>query len=108
MINQTNPIQGSNVEHLLANSLPIHERAFSGIIASIFGKNLSVNDNAKVIGTNNRKTDVNWSLNKDKSLRVSIKSFKNAGYNHVERRHLKVFCERNQISATDFDFLSQI
>ena len=104
MNNQTNTSQGTNAEHLLANSLLHHPQTFKALLES---QNIP---NAKplepeIVGGNKRKTDVQISFaGGEPPFRFNVKSF-TAGYNHLERRALDKFCERNQIKKKDFEFL---
>ena len=112
MTNQTNTYQGTNVEHLFANSIVDHPNALDIILeaGSIPGDSEIDKDKVKVIGGNRRKTDVELPLvSGDQSLRVNVKSFSGTGgYNHVERRNLRDFCRRNQIRRSDQDFLIRL
>lgn len=109
MNNQTNTHQGTNVEHLLANSLLDHPRAWQGILESIGQGHLAQQQaTVAVIGGNKRKGDVVVTFPSDTPIRVTVKSFSGAGYNHLERRNLEGFCNRNQISVADTAFLTKI
>lgn len=109
MNNRTNTHQGMNVEHLFANSILDHPRALRAIMESIgIPPDEIPCEDPQVIGSGKRKTDVEISFESGRAaMRVSVKSFK-AGYNHLERRPLKAFCERNQIRKADQKFLEGI
>ncbi len=110
MNNKSNTQEGSNVEHLFANSIQDHSSTFNAIKLS-----LDISQSAKVksidvVGDRKRKADVEIIFENDKipPIRVNIKSFKGVGYNHIERRRLDEFCKRNQISKSDTDFLIEL
>lgn len=110
MVNQTNTNQGTNVEHLFANSVVYHPRCFN-LIKGIceIPKEATLIKDMKVIGGAKRKTDVEGDFGSDYPLlRVTIKSFTSAGYNHLERRSLHRFCEINQIKKADCAFLEKL
>ncbi len=113
MNNQSNTYQGINVEHLFANSIFDHPDAWNRILESI-GYNEAIGATTpiiEVVGGSKRKTDVVIDFKNDRDLapiRVSIKSFSDAGYNHIERRPLPDFCQRNQISKPYYNFLEHL
>lgn len=109
MNNQQNTVQGTINEHLFANSIFDHQEAWGAILDSIGCGNLkNVAAKAQIIGGNKRKGDVEINFESQAApIRATVKSF-NVGYNHLERRNLRVFCERNQISKADADFLEKI
>jgi len=86
---------------------------FADILLGAILKSIGVSakeetDDPIVIGGNKRKTDVEVPFKSGiPAMRVSIKSYSDAGYNHVERRPLDVFCERNQIRKADQDLLEK-
>ncbi len=113
MNNKTNTNQGTNVEHLFANSILDHPKAFSKILNALHMNGLATGAEVviepKVIGNAHRKTDVEINVGSDiPAIRINIKSFGTTGYNHVERRSLLDFCRRNQISTEDHEFLKKI
>ncbi len=108
MNNQTNTTQGTNVEHLFANSIQDHPKTFNLMLKAVgIPKNTKPTE-YEVVGGSKRKADVEISFNTKPPIRVNIKSFKGAGYNHVERRGFLTFCERNQISKSDTEFLKKL
>lgn len=101
MNNQSNAVQGRNVEHLLKNSLQDHHETFNKC-KKVAGIPLdAVLKRAEVIGGQLRKTDVEFEFeNCDIPLTFNVKSF-GGGYNHLERRKFTDFCRRNQIKKAD-------
>lgn len=109
MNNKTNTAQGNNVEHLLANSLLVHKKAWANILKSVFGSKTLTALEPQIIGGHKRKTDVEIGFKgQAETFRASIKSFTGSGYNHIERRGLEAFCERNIIKGKDARLLKKI
>ena len=112
MNNQSNTHQGTNVEHLFANSILDHPNAWNSILTSIgYGVAIGMTPTIEVIGTNQRKTDVVLDFGNNIPLspvRVTIKSFTKIGFNQIGRQKLSRFCERNLISKPDQDFLKEL
>ncbi len=110
MNNKTNTHQGSNVEHLLANSILDHPKAFKAVCDALSIPNDATPIEPSVVGGRKHKTDIEIGFNQPTvpPIRVSIKSFTGAGYNHLERRRLPTFCKLNQITAADTKFLIDI
>ena len=118
--NRTNTVQGCNVEHLFANSVGDHPRAFTAMIKSVGIPQDAVYLNAEVLVGWHRKADVVFHfeeylrtiseehLGRRLQLRCSVRSFTGAGYNHIERKRLPEFCSRNQIAKADQDFLETL
>jgi len=118
--NRTNTVQGRNVEHLFANSVADHPRAFNAMIKSVGIPQDATYLEGEVVGGRHRKADVilhfaeslrTISMHPSErrlQLRCSVKSFTGAGYNHIERRRLSEFCSRNQIVKADEDFLETL
>ena len=104
--NYRNTSQGTNVEHLFANSIETHTRAFQAIknATGITDREVSI----AVVGGRHRKADVVMTFSNSPQLRCSVKSFTHAGYNHLERRRLPDFCNRNQIVKADQEFLESL
>lgn len=110
MVNQANTNQGTSIEHLFANSITYHPKCFD-LIKKACGipKKAELIKDMEVIGATKRKTDVEGDFgNSHPLLRVSIKSFTSAGYNHLERRGLRRFCAASQIKKADCVFLEKI
>ncbi len=112
MNNQSNTHQGTNVEHLFANSILDHPNAWNSILTSIgYGAAIGMTPTIEVIGTNRRKTDVVIDFGNNSKLapvRVTIKSFTKGGFNQIGRQKLSGFCERNLISSSDQEFLKEL
>ncbi len=109
MNNKTNTVQGINIEHLLANSLLVHKKAWGNIIESVMGDKTLKPLTPEIIGGSKRKTDVEIGFkNQNETFRASVKSFTSAGYNHIERRGLEDFCKRNIIRGKDAKLLEAI
>ena len=108
MINKTNTYQGTDVEHLFANSILECPRAWQSIKAAVGDYDNAIEKMPEVVGGNKRKADVLIEFEKHPPIRVSVKSFQPPGYNHIERRKLPDFCTRNQISKADTEFLTHI
>lgn len=106
--NRTNTRQGINIEELLRNSLPAHQRAFNKVKQSAgIPTTATLTEESDNVGLRKRKTDVVFNFgNKYPRLRASVKSFsKGAGYNQLERKSLANFCRDNRILADDHKFL---
>ncbi len=112
MNNKSNTHQGTNVEHLFANSILDHPVALNNILESIgYDEAIGKTPAIDVIGGAQRKTDVVIDFGDTIELapvRVTIKSFSDAGYNQIGRQKLPAFCARNQISNTDQKFLEKL
>ena len=107
---RTNTAQGRNIEQLLINSLPTHRDAF-GITKELAQIPANLNPmKSEVIGTHQRKTDVEFSFGDAYPLlRISVKSFDgNHGYNHLWRTSLNSFCRSNKIKKSDELFLQTL
>lgn len=115
-----NTYQGTNVEHLLANSVIVHPRAFEAMIRSAnIPRNATFVD-SRVIGAKKDKADVvffftepirttaDQELDTRIELRCSIKSFGKFGFNQMERGTVPEFCRRNNIDQEDEQFLNMI
>ncbi len=112
MNNKTNTAQGTKVENLFVDTIANHRPPLDDILKSI-GYDEAIDKEAmvSVIGGDKRKTDVVIDFGDTIELapvRVTIKSFSGAGYNHLERRPLPAFCARNQISDPDQEFLKEL
>ncbi len=112
MNNQSNTHQGTNVEHLFANSILDHPNAWNSILKSIgYGAAIGMTPTIEVIGSNKRKTDVVIDFGNNIQLspvRVTIKSFTKVGLNQIGRQKLSRFCEQNLISKPDQEFLKEL
>lgn len=109
MINQTNTSQGRNNKELLKNSLPDHPQAFA-IAKQIAGiADSAMLQDSNVIVQTTRKVNVEFLFaGYNKPLTFNVKSFKDAGYNHLERRKLNQFCSLNEIQRDDESLLRRM
>ncbi len=106
--NITNTNQGINVEYLLRNSIDDHQRAFSKLKLAV-GVHAHARPNAiEVVGGSKRKADVEIRFPNRPPVRVSVKSFRLAGYNHIERGSLETFFAKNQLLRADQEFISML
>ena len=112
MNNRTNTHQGTKFENLFADTILDQPQAWQAILESIGHGILLFHENASadVIGGKHRKGDVNIKFVQaaTPTIRATIKSFSSGGYNHLERRNLIEFCDRNQISKSDTHFLKDL
>lgn len=108
MPNQGNTTQGTNIEHLFANSIADHPKAWGDAVKLVGDYEDSMIREPSVTGSNHRKGDVNVPYENKPDIRVNIKSFRGPGYNQVERRRVDQFCSRNQIRSADEQFLTDI
>ncbi len=105
--NYTNTNQGANIEHLFADSIEDHKSAFNKMKTAIGVSRGENPTKVDVVGGKHRKADVIINFGKIQ-MRCSVKSFTYAGYNHLERRRLDIFCKRNRISNADLTFLKEL
>ena len=96
----------------MRNSLPHHPRAFNKVkrVAGIPDSASLSNEESDNVGLYKRKTDVVFNFGEEYPLlRITVKSFSpTAGYNHIGRKALSVFCAENRIKASDHKFLESL
>ena len=110
MNNQANTRRGKEAEDLFAKTISDNPHAFKAMCESLGIPADAETKKIDPIGEKHRKTDVEITFKNASipSIRVSIKRFKDSGYNHLERRKFLDFCKRNQFSIADINFLKDL
>ena len=106
-MNNSNPQSGKCAEEMLARNI-LHQPAWEELL-KLLGYTRATATTPQVVGDRHRKVDVEVGFTTRHSpLRFNIKSFQEPSPgNHLERRKLLEYCERNQITAEDYGFLKR-